>query len=547
MPPAFLPAQAGSIELSFCSASEATSRARHLVLAGHAESLAAMPPALLPPHAAPVWAAMVRDLDPGPRGASASSYLPHPQEPGEPAGPTRLTALVLPAPSSRYDAPSTPHALGRLLGGASTDGDGDVGVVCLLRAPEDAVATAVAVARAFPTYSRKTSSCSGGNGDGDSHKTVHVALVSPTEGGARLDEAPDADAVRVAEAVAYAARLTDTPTSELDTDAFVAEARRLAQELGVRVTVIQGEALREGGFGGLWGVGKAATDAPALVALHYEPEAGDEAAQEAAQETVAWVGKGIVYDTGGLSIKGKQHMPGMKGDMGGAAAALGAFAAAVRARPRRAIHAVLCLADNAVGPNAFRPDDILTLYSGKTVEVNNTDAEGRLVLADGVAWAARALRPDVIVDLATLTGAQLVSTGRLIAAIVTDDGELEASAVEAGRRSGDLVHPLPYHPAFFAPEFKSKVADLKNSVSDRMNGQTSAAAQFVAEHLSGPRPKSPGGDGTQEPFRFQGRWLHVDLAGPATVDERGTGFGVALLYDLFVRPGLSSRPAEDQP
>ena len=512
-------------DLTFCAAREAAASARHLIIAGHADALAAMPPGLLPDDAVPVWAAMVSQLDAGPRGASATSYLPGPASPDAGGAPARLTALALPAPSSRYDAPSTPHALGRLLGSAAGDGGGDLGVVCLLGGPEDATRTAVAVTRAFPTYSRKTSSPGPAAAGEGPPKAVRVALVSPEQD---LDAAPDEDAVRVAEAVAYAAHLTDTPTSELDTDAFVAEARRLAAELDVGLTVIQGEALRDAGFGGLWGVGKAATDAPALVAISYQPDAGE----GPVGETVAWVGKGIVYDTGGLSIKGKQHMPGMKGDMGGAAATLGAFAAAVRAAPRRALHAVLCLADNAVGPNSFRPDDILTMYSGKTVEVNNTDAEGRLVLADGVAWAARTLRPDVIVDLATLTGAQLVSTGQLIAAIVTDDGALEARAVEADRRSGDLVHPLPYHPAFFAPEFKSKVADLKNSVSDRMNGQTSCAAQFVAEHLSGPRPAREDAEG---PFHFEGRWLHVDLAGPATVDERGTGFGVALLYDLFVR------------
>ena len=238
-----------------------------------------------------------------------------------------------------------------------------------------------------------------------------------------------------------------------------------------------------------------------------------------ARRTLAWVGKGIVYDTGGLSLKGKDGMPGMKADMGGAAAVTGAFFAAVRAGYGQNLHALLCLAENAIGPQAVRPDDIIKLYSGKTVEINNTDAEGRLVLGDGVAHAVKHLQPDAIVDLATLTGAQLVATGRRHAAIVANDDGIEARAMRSGKRSGDLVHPLPYCPEFYRKEFESKVADMKNSVKDRANAQSSCAAQFIAEHL---------GD-------FDGQWLHVDLAGPASAEERGTGFGVALLVDMFLR------------
>jgi probable aminopeptidase NPEPL1 len=210
-------------------------------------------------------------------------------------------------------------------------------------------------------------------------------------------------------------------------------------------------------------------------------------------------------------------MPGMKTDMGGAAAALAAFVHACEQDTGLRLSCVLCLAENSVGPEATRPDDIITLYSGKTVEVNNTDAEGRLVLADGVSWAVRHLRAEVIIDLATLTGAQLVSTGRRHCVAVSNDEALESAAVAAGRASGDLVWPLPYCPEFFRGEFKSEVADMKNSVKDRMNAQSACAAQFIAEHL---------GD-------FSGAWLHLDIAGPAVEGERGTGFGVALLGVLL--------------
>ena len=149
--------------------------------------------------------------------------------------------------------------------------------------------------------------------------------------------------------------------------------------------------------------------------------------------------------------------------------------------------------------------------------MNNTDAEGRLVLGDGVAYAVKDLKADTVVDMATLTGAQLVATGRRHAAIVCNDDKLEADAVKAGRTSGDLTHPLPYCPEWYRSEFSSKIADMKNSVKDRLNAQTSCAGQFVANHL---------GD-------FEGKWLHVDIAGPAFVGGRGTGFGVALLVELF--------------
>jgi len=286
-------------------------------------------------------------------------------------------------------------------------------------------------------------------------------------------------------------------------------ARDTAARVNAEITVIEGEALGHGGFGGLWNVGKAAKSGPALVVLEYNGSPRGRA--------ITLIGKGIVYDTGGLCLKPRANMTGMKGDMGGAAAVLGAFAAAVRTGTPHRLRAVLCLAENAIGPDAVRPDDVITLYSGKTVEVNNTDAEGRLVLADGLAYAVRHLQPEIIIDLATLTGAQLIATGKHIAAAVCNDDALEAAAIEAGRRSGDLVHPLPYVPEFFRREFKSPVADLKNSVKDRNNAQTSCAGQFIAEHM---------GD-------FQGPWLHLDIAGPAEDAERGTGYGVALVVELL--------------
>jgi len=233
---------------------------------------------------------------------------------------------------------------------------------------------------------------------------------------------------------------------------------------------------------------------------------------------IAWVGKGIVYDTGGLSIKGKTAMPGMKRDCGGAAGILGAFYAAVSQGFEQNLHAIFCLAENSVSDRATRPDDIHILYSGRSVEINNTDAEGRLVVSDGVVYAKKDLKADIIVDMCTLTGAQGISTGRSHAAHLTNSEEWEGKASTAGRKSGDLTFPLVYCPEFHYPEFNSAVADMKNSVADRSNAQSSCAGLFINAHLG---------------FDYPGIWLHVDMAAPSHVGERASGYGVALLNALF--------------
>nr|XP_044604226.1 probable aminopeptidase NPEPL1 isoform X2 [Equus asinus] len=314
------------------------------------------------------------------------------------------------------------------------------------------------------------------------------------------------------EGVRLAARIVDTPCNEMNTDTFLEEIKKVGKDVGITPTIIRDEELKTRGFGGIYGVGKAAVHPPALAILSHTPDG--------ATQTIAWVGKGIVYDTGGLSIKGKTSMPGMKRDCGGAAAILGAFRAAVKQGFKDNLHAVFCLAENSVGPNATRPDDIHLLYSGKTVEINNTDAEGRLVLADGVSYACKDLGADIILDMATLTGAQGIATGKYHAAVLTNSAEWEAACVKAGRKCGDLVHPLVYCPELHFSEFTSAVADMKNSVADRDNSPSSCAGLFIASHIG---------------FDWPGVWVHVDIAAPVHAGERATGFGVALLLALFGR------------
>ncbi|XP_065371204.1 probable aminopeptidase NPEPL1 isoform X1 [Calliphora vicina] len=439
------------------------------------------------------------------------------------------TVAAVPLKCSRHNTPSRAHAITRLVKNNLLNvSEESVVVVC---ERSDLFASACAVVRAFPLYSRKTSGVLGNStanavaaddqdtpmknaGDNSNKSTVHVEFIIIDKNGAvsatPLDENEICCLEDAAKGIRLAARIVDTPCNEMNVSTFVEEAERIGAELNIKPTVIRGEELRERGFGGIYGVGKAAAVPPALICMSYEPKG--------AQETIALVGKGIVYDTGGLSIKGKTAMPGMKRDCGGAAAILGAFYAAVKCGFKENLHAVFCMAENSVGPNATRPDDIHTLYSGRTVEINNTDAEGRLVLADGVCYAHKDLKANIILDMATLTGAQGIATGKYHGAILTNSEEWEVKSVEAGRKSGDLLAPIIYCPELQFPEFASALADMKNSVADRSNAQSSCAGLFVGAHLG---------------FDYPGIWMHVDMATPVHCGERATGYGVALLLTLF--------------
>ncbi|CAG9793071.1 unnamed protein product, partial [Diatraea saccharalis] len=419
--------------------------------------------------------------------------------------PRAASIASLPVRCSRHSAPSRSHALAKIVRGTQRATDECIVLVCRKR---DVYASAVAIARSFPLYGARTAAAplaaAGSIPARPSTVTVELQLVKEEnkQDGDSEEECLTLDPVlndstlsadelntiqHAADAARLAARITDTPANIMNVDKFIEEACAVAKDLDIaEPLIIRGEELRERGMGGLYGVGKAAACPPALVVLSYTTNAP--------AQTVAWVGKGIVYDTGGLSIKARTSMVGMKGDCGGAAGVLGAFMTAVRARPTVNLHAVLCLAENAVGPNATRPDDIHQLYSGRTVEINNTDAEGRLVLGDGVVYASRDLKADIIVDVATLTGAQGTATGKYHAAVISNTRRLESACVSAGRVSGDLTHALPFAPDLHFNEFSSVVADMKNSVADRNNAQPSCAGLFVLAQLG---------------FDYPGAWLHV--------------------------------------
>ncbi|MCA9667253.1 MAG: leucyl aminopeptidase family protein [Myxococcales bacterium] len=468
--------------------------AKTLVLIAPARTLTAsrLPKKLLDKRTSELVLELAKDTKPGDLGSSASTLTGR--------EPRRLCLGVLPDTVSHHNAPSRAEMIRRVMESSGAEERGKTAVVLLLEEKEHALAACNAVGRTLPIYSAK---------ERPSRARVQVLCVDKAGDPIDVDNVVKA----TVDAARRSASFVDTPPSEFHPAAFADAAReRLADLSGVEITEIVGDELLAHDLGALHAVGRTGLVAPRLFVASYDPEVEG-------SRHVALVGKGVTYDTGGLNIKTGEHMSGMKCDMGGAAAVFGAFDVLVRTGTPHRLSLVLCLAENAIGPASFKPDDILRAHSGKTIEINNTDAEGRLCLADGVSFAARVLGADTIIDAATLTGAQLVSTGVLHGAIIANGPELEQIAIEAGRFTGDLTHPLPFAPELFKQEFKSEVADMRNSVKNRMNAQTSCAGQFIYWHL----------DGTKVD------WLHLDLAGPAFPDKRGTGYGVAVLSEVVRR------------
>jgi probable aminopeptidase NPEPL1 len=360
-----------------------------------------------------------------------------------------------------------------------------------------------AVARSFPLFSRKTK-----KGDLES---IQIEVVV-TDGKSLTDS--DVNFLQsLIDSVRIYARQVDSPPNEFHSEAFTDEAIQLVDDLNANVSkkIIKGEELLKQGFGGIYHVGKAAKNPPVFACFSYKPEGST--------ESYALIGKGIVFDTGGMQIKGKTAMPTMKIDMGGAGSVLASFCALVKSGFKQELHCLLCIAENNISPEANKPDDIITLLSGKSVEINNTDAEGRLVLADGVYYAKNTLKANTIIDIATLTGAQAYASGKLIASVLCNNDESELEMLKAGKKSGDLVHPLPYAPDLHFSDLKSQVADMKNANLGGMEGPPSSiAGLFIASHVD---------------FASDFNWIHVDFAATAFANDRATGFGPALICSFL--------------
>ena len=329
----------------------------------------------------------------------------------------------------------------------------------------------------------------------------------------------------VGEAVRVARDLVNQPGGTLTPTAFATRAEELADLKGFDIEVLDRDGIEAEEMGGLLGVNRGSAEAPRFVKLSWEPGGTP-------RGTVALVGKGITFDSGGLSLKPSDSMIGMKGDMAGAAAVLATFSALDAVQPPVRVVGYMPLTDNMPGGDATRVGDVLRIRNGTTVEVLNTDAEGRLVLADALALASDE-GPDAIVDLATLTGACMVALGPKIAGLMGNHDAFLDQVRAAADAEGEPVWPLPL-PKEMRKSIDSEVADLKNISGNRWGG-ASVAGVFLQEFV---------GEGIP--------WAHLDIAGPADAAEDdgetrkgGTGFGVRTLLHLlsnYRRPPASPRP-----
>ncbi|MFJ6831360.1 leucyl aminopeptidase [Streptomyces sp. NPDC091209] len=352
-------------------------------------------------------------------------------------------------------------------------------------------------------------------GRGDAAKSGKGPLGEVTLlGGKPRDAAYKAAVARataVTEELNRARDLVNTPPNDLNPESFAAVATAAGKEHGIKVTVLDEKALAKGGYGGILGVGAGAVAGPRLVKLSYT--------SAKATKHLAFVGKGITYDSGGISLKPAGHNETMKCDMAGAAAVFAAVVTAARLGLDVNVTGWLALAENMPSGSATRPGDVLRMYSGKTVEVLNTDAEGRLVLADAL-WKASEEKPDAIVDVATLTGAMVLALGNRTFGVMANDDAFRASIVEAAEEVGEESWPMPL-PEHLRKGMDSPTADIAN-MGERMGGGL-VAGLFLREFV---------GEGIT--------WAHLDIAGPAFNEagpfgytpKGGTGSAVRTLVRL---------------
>ncbi len=350
-------------------------------------------------------------------------------------------------------------------------------------------------------------------------KDKNESAVSELEIAAAVRAKPGAAAIEraraVADGVCLARDLVNEPAGTLTPVELARRAVAAGKEHGFAVEVLDEKDLARERMGMVLAVAQAASPyrPPRVVKLSYKPA-------RKARRRIALVGKGLTFDSGGLDIKPADGMLDMKVDMAGAAAVLGTFVALARLKPRVALTGWLGCVENGVGGNAYHPGDVLTSRKGLTVEINNTDAEGRLVLADCIDLAITEAKPDTLVDLATLTGACMVALGPTTAGLFTDEDELAEDIARAGKRAGEDFWRLPLNDALM-DQLKSNIADMKNT-GLRFGGAITAAL-FLKQFIDG-----------------RTAWAHLDIAGPADTDrdsdytaKGGVGFGVRTLVQLI--------------
>ena len=388
-------------------------------------------------------------------------------------------------------------------------------------------------------YSEKSATGAAAKEAGDAGQ-AEVVLLVPTAATGDLPAATEATieaaigaATTAATAVGLARDLTNTPSIRKSPQWLADTASQVAAEAGLAVRIWADEELAGSGFGGLMAVGAGSARPPMLIELRYEPPG--------AKRHVVLIGKGITFDSGGLSLKPNDAMKAMKTDMAGGAAVIAAMSALANLGVADKVTGLVPAAENMPSGSAYRPGDVLVAFGGRTVEVLNTDAEGRLVLADAIAYADAMLEPDQIVDLATLTGAARIALGGNLAALYSTSEKLAAELLASGESSGDRLWRMPlvedYRSALDSP-----VADLANVPGTPAGAGSITAALFLRE-FAGARP-----------------WAHLDIAGAARsgaddgeLTAGGTGFGTRLLLHWLrespagsghSQPAQQSEPAE---
>ena len=316
-------------------------------------------------------------------------------------------------------------------------------------------------------------------------------------------------AAATANSVAFARDLANTPSNEKNPQWLAQQAEAVAAESGLSIRVLDEMRLAKDRFGGILAVGMGSANPPRLIVLEHRGEIGE--------ELVVLVGKGITFDSGGLSIKPADGMPVMKTDMSGAAAVLAVMAALPALGIHTRVTALLACAENMPSGSAYRPGDVVRHYGGRTSEVLNTDAEGRMVLADALAYSVAKLRPDAVIDIATLTGAATLGLSRQFAALYSDDEGLAKALEVAGQASNDKLWRMPLVEEYRS-SLDSPVADISHVSRTKVGGGSITAALFLREFTDGRR------------------WAHLDIAGPGRAEaprqeltKGATGFGVRVL------------------
>ena len=304
----------------------------------------------------------------------------------------------------------------------------------------------------------------------------------------------------------------NTPSNDKKPLQFARAIVERAKKEDLKTTVFGQKELRQKGFGAMLAVAAGSRNKPCLVVIEYHPRG--------AQDTIALVGKGVTFDSGGMNLKPSKSLHRMKVDMAGAAAVAATILNIARLKPNRNVIGIIPLVENLLSATATRPGDIIKSYAGKTVEIGNTDAEGRLILIDAIAFAIKTYKPQILIDIATLTGACVTALGRKIAGLFTFDDALAEKILFSGEKTRERCWRMPL-PEDYKELLKSELADINNMPSSRA-GAAITAALFLSE------------------FAGNTRWAHIDIAGPASSSKENTycpagatGFGVRLLSDVI--------------